>query len=638
MNMAMALDTNTSHIKAFPVASDPLTVGSRWKRWKRGFEYFVAARGVTKADQKKALLLDMAGEEVQDIFDVLPNGEGDDSYKKAMSAIDSHFQAKTNTTYERSVFRRTEIRKDETVVNYITRLRQLALTCEYTDVEIEIRDQIIEKLPFSRLRRKLLEQGSDLTLTKIVSIAQTEEAINQQNTERGSEVKQEEVNKVLNSRARQFMRNTTARPEAMRNTVCYRCKATDHIASSDSCPARGRSCNVCHKKGHFGGARFCKGVQSNRNISATAAVSDAAKDDVATLFAVSDLLDNEGTTDDGMFNIAPTKSARIVVRINNIASSVLVDSGASSNLMDKATAKTLKCQIRPTNKQLFAYGNKSRCIDLIGETDVNVVVPDNGKCVHATFYIFNGTATTLLGRHTSERLDVLRVGPTKGEVNVASSGSAPGDLDPWLSRFPECFAGVGRLKDVQVALHIDSGVRPVAQPVRRMPFGHRLKAKAKLDELLASDIIERVEGPTPWVSPIVTVPKDGNDIRLCVDMRQANKAIIRERHPIPTIKELLYNLNGARFFSKIDLKLGYHQLELDEASRVITTFVTPFGVFRYKRLNFGVASGSELYQYQIQKAISGLAGCQNYADDIVVFGSSREEHDTRLREFFKHMS
>lgn len=124
-----------------------------------------------------------------------------------------------------------------------------------------------------------------------------------------------------------------------------------------------------------------------------------------------------------------------------------------------------------------------------------------------------------------------------------------------------------------------------------MPFGHRVKAKAKLEELLESDIIERVEDPTPRVSPIVTVPKDGNEIRLCVDMRQGNKAIIRERHAIPTIKELLYNLNGAKFFSKIDLKLGYHQLELDEASRIITTFVTPFGVFRYKRLNFGLPPG-----------------------------------------------
>ena len=73
------------------------------------------------------------------------------------------------------------------------------------------------------------------------------------------------------------------------------------------------------------------------------------------------------------------------------------------------------------------------------------------------------------------------------------------------------------------------------------------------------------------VSPIVIVPKPSGDIRLCVDMRRANEAIIRERHPIPTIDEVLQSMNGSTVFSKIDLKWGFHQLELEEDSRKITT-------------------------------------------------------------------
>ena len=104
---------------------------------------------------------------------------------------------------------------------------------------------------------------------------------------------------------------------------------------------------------------------------------------------------------------------------------------------------------------------------------------------------------------------------------------------------------------------------PVAQPVRRLPFGLRNKVKQKLDELLDKDIIEEVaHKPTEWVSPLVVVPKDG-DIRICVDMRRAKSAIERERHPIPTIEEVLYDLNGSTVFSKLDLKWGFHQVELD---------------------------------------------------------------------------
>ena len=89
----------------------------------------------------------------------------------------------------------------------------------------------------------------------------------------------------------------------------------------------------------------------------------------------------------------------------------------------------------------------------------------------------------------------------------------------------------------------------------------------KLDELLKADFIEEVlEGPSGWISPLVVVPKSDGDVRICVDMRRANEAIIRERHPIPTVEELLHDLNGSTVFSKVDLKWGFHQILLGEDS------------------------------------------------------------------------
>ena len=109
----------------------------------------------------------------------------------------------------------------------------------------------------------------------------------------------------------------------------------------------------------------------------------------------------------------------------------------------------------------------------------------------------------------------------------------------------------------------------------------RKKVARELDQLEQQGIIEKVDGPTPWVSPLVITPKKSGDVRICVDMRMANRAINRERHPTPTIDDLIHTLNGATVFSKLDLRAGYHQLTLAPESHYITTFTTHKGLRRY---------------------------------------------------------
>ena len=205
-----------------------------------------------------------------------------------------------------------------------------------------------------------------------------------------------------------------------------------------------------------------------------------------------------------------------------------------------------------------------------------------------------------------------------------------------MSDYKEIFEGVGKLKDYQVKLYVDPNIPPVAQPVRRTPFSLRNKVKEKVKELVAMDIIELVEGPTPWVSSVVVVPKQNDEIRLCVDMQRANEAIIRERYPIPTVDEVLQNLNQSTVFSKLDLRCGYHQLELHPDSRSITTFTTHCGLYRYKRLMFGISSAPEVYQHVIQQALQGCEGITNISDDIV-HGKNNEEHDKRLQRVLERL-
>ena len=120
-----------------------------------------------------------------------------------------------------------------------------------------------------------------------------------------------------------------------------------------------------------------------------------------------------------------------------------------------------------------------------------------------------------------------------------------------FQRYKSCFEGLGKLKDFQLNIPIDPCVKPVVQSMHRVPFSLRDKLEKKLNELVDVDVIEKAEGPTPWISPVVVVPKPNGDLRLCVDMRQANSAIVRERHPIPSVDEILHNLNRSTVFTKL---------------------------------------------------------------------------------------
>ena len=89
-------------------------------------------------------------------------------------------------------------------------------------------------------------------------------------------------------------------------------------------------------------------------------------------------------------------------------------------------------------------------------------------------------------------------------------------------------------------------------------------------------------------------------------MQQVNTAVLRERHVIPTIGEVIHDLNGASVFSKLDLNSGYHQLELSPQSKSITNFATHKGLYQYKRLVFGLSSAAEIFKHTIQKVINGI--------------------------------
>jgi len=148
-------------------------------------------------------------------------------------------------------------------------------------------------------------------------------------------------------------------------------------------------------------------------------------------------------------------------------------------------------------------------------------------------------------------------------------------------------------------------------------------------------VIQKISEPTEWCLPIVVVPKSNRQIRICVDLRQPNREGNRERYILPTLDDAASKMSGAIVFTHLDLTSGYYHLMLHPDCAKLTTFITPFGRFFFKRLPFGLTSASEIFQRRMTELLEGIDGIVVTQDDILVSGGTMAEHDERLNKVLR---
>ena len=191
----------------------------------------------------------------------------------------------------------------------------------------------------------------------------------------------------------------------------------------------------------------------------------------------------------------------------------------------------------------------------------------------------------------------------------------------------------------KVHLTVDESVRPEAVTKCRVAINLKNKVKQKLDNMENLGVVAKVDDPTDWVSRMATGIKQSGDLRICLDPQILNKALKREYHPSLVLDDVLHELEGAVVLSKFDTDNGYWHCILDDSSSDLTTFLTPYGRYKYLRLPFGLCVSSEIFQKKLQAALEGLEGTLCIADDIVIYGVGKnneeatQDHDKKMREF-----
>ena len=173
-------------------------------------------------------------------------------------------------------------------------------------------------------------------------------------------------------------------------------------------------------------------------------------------------------------------------------------------------------------------------------------------------------------------------------------------------------------------------MKPQQHSRRKVPIESKEAIEKEIDYMLEEGIVVEQIEPTPWVSS-ATFPKKANgDTRVCLDPKDLNKAIIRENHKPMTVEEIAHQLAGAVVYTKADALKAFLQVHLTYEASLLTTFNYHRGRLRFLRMPFGAKMSQDVFQLRMDAILEQCPGVIGIHDDIVIFGTSNEDHDANL--------
>ena len=463
----------------------------------------------------------------------------------------------------------------------------------------------------TRLRKQALRDPK-YTLKDMLLEGQRAETSAQQAADIEGQLSNQAVNTVRKHSTPQSSWNTNFPPRKS----CFKCGGPFPYKEY-LCSAKQQACRKRGATGHF--AKCCKGKQPTRfrPKSKKETIRGMTQNESADIDHKSD---NEITSDSSgdylyVIHTADPKHPEVFVKVKGSKFKVTVDTDSTIDVIDQDTFKKLQgIKLKLTNVKAYPY-NFDKPVEMAGKFDA--LVETKRRYTATTFYVTRNSGGCLLSSKTAQELGLIslhlnqiRETTKEQEIKVADP-----ELQKILGKHKKVFCGLYKLRGKEIDLTIDPDIRPVAQRYHRVPFYLREKVEKSLNELEQQGIIENVpdNARTNSVSPIVVVPKADNNIHICVDMRAANTAIKRVRHPIPTVKDMTLELNNAKVFSKLDLAQAYHQIPLSKDCQHITIFSMHCGLYRYCRLNYSTNASAELFQHQLQTTLKGIKRGSKYS-------------------------
>ncbi|GJW81175.1 putative nucleotidyltransferase, ribonuclease H [Tanacetum coccineum] len=225
------------------------------------------------------------------------------------------------------------------------------------------------------------------------------------------------------------------------------------------------------------------------------------------------------------------------------------------------------------------------------------------------------------------------LGAAKALMNAKVDEPKVGDISvvrDFVDVFPEDFSGLPPQRHVEFRIDLVPGATPIANSPYRLAPLEMQELSRQLQELQDKGFIR--PSHSPWGAPVLFVKKKDGSFRMCIDYRELNKLTVKNRHPLPRIDDLFDQLQGSRYFSKIDLRSGYHQLRVHEDNIPKTTFRTRYEHFEFTVMPFGLTNTPAVFMDLMNRV------CKPYLDkfvivfidDILIYSKTRKDHEVHL--------
>ena len=634
---------------------DPLVldgnIAENWRVFEQEYDIFIAAAHSDKPARTQAyILLNLAGPEAIErersfvyAGEVREPGDGGRVLVPAESKEDPECLKKkfremcspqTNITMERHKFNTRNQKAGETIESYVSDLRIRAKSCNFGDLYQElIRDRLVCGINNDNMRKVLL-RDSDLTLAKAISICQIHEVTEEHNkTLACPQSYATKVDAVHAKFVRRQTHDSRIKNHAEKTGTpyianCNNCGGS-HPAMKDRCPAFGQQCHTCKKWNHF--KKCCKSTQQTYNWqkprrTVHQLLPDLADNTTDETFYV-DGLTPQVSVDSTDAQIEGNEEAFVTLQVNSTPVEMKVDTGAKCNVLPMKTFEQVKIKEQTACTKLtnlVAYGGSK--IKTVGKVKLQCHLEEQPYTL--SFYIVQEDVLPLLGLRAC-----MEMGLVSFSKDVHQLSDADDDLSHQIqAEYSDLFSDeLGKLP-VTYSMTLDPDVRPVVRPAHRIPLAMKDRVKAELGRMQELGVITPVSEPTDWVSSMVaTNKKDKQEIRICINPKDLNTALKRPHHPMRTVEEVAAQMSGATVFSVLDAKSSFWQISLDHRSSMLTTFSTPFGRYRFRRMPFGLNSASEVFQRSMEQIFAGYP-CAIIVDDIMIGGKTAGEHDANLRK------